>query len=150
LFDDHQAYQKVIVEFIDYADLLKVSDDELFFITKIKDEKKAIKYLFDKNIKYLVLTRGKDGVSFYTKDSHIDVLGYQVEVKDTTGAGDAWIGSFLYQLSQKDDLSKMSHEVIKDMLRFSNAAAALTTTHLGAMTALPTLNQVKAFMKKNK
>lgn len=149
LFDDHKTYQKVILEFIEYADLLKVSDDELFFITKIKDEKKAIKYLFDKNIKYLVLTRGKDGVSYYTKDSHIDVLGYQVEVKDTTGAGDAWIGSFLYQLSQKDDLSKLSHEIIKDMLRFSNAAAALTTTHLGAMTALPTLNQVKAFMKKN-
>lgn len=149
LFSDHKAYQKVILEFIEYADLLKVSDDELFFITKIKDEKKAIKYLFDKNIKYLVLTRGKDGVSYYTKDTHIDVEGYRVEVKDTTGAGDAWIGSFLYQLSQKDDLSTLSEEVIRNMLKFSNATAALTTTRLGAMTALPSLNQVKAFMKKN-
>jgi fructokinase len=149
LFNDHRAYQKVILEFIEYADLLKVSDDELFFITKIKDEKKAIDFLFLKNIKYLILTRGKDGVSFYSKDTHFDVKGYQVEVKDTTGAGDAWIGSFLYQLSQKDDLSALSETTIKDMLKFSNATAALTTTNLGAMTALPTLEQVQAFMKKS-
>ncbi len=149
LFNNHMAYQNVILEFIEFADLLKVSDDELFFITKIKDEKKAIEFLFDRHIKYLVLTRGKDGVSYFTKDTQIDVKGYSVDVKDTTGAGDAWIGSFLYQISQKDDLSTLSNEVIRDMLKFSNAAAALTTTHLGAMTALPSLDQVKAFMEKN-
>jgi fructokinase len=150
LFNDHNEYQKVILEFIEYADLLKVSDDELFFITKIKDESQAINFLLNKNIKYLVLTRGQDGVSFFTKDLQIDVKGYEVEVKDTTGAGDAWIGSFLYQLSQKGDLSKLSDQSIKDMLKFSNATAALTTTHLGAMTALPTLVEVHEFMKNNK
>lgn len=150
LFKDHKLYLNYILEFIEYADLLKVSDDELYFITNIQEEEKAVAALFNKNIKYLVLTRGKEGVTYFTKTKRIDVEGYRVDALDTTGAGDAWIGSFLYQLSLNKELNLLSDKIIRDMLKFSNAVAALTTTHLGAMTALPTLKQVENFMKTAK
>ncbi len=150
LFHDHLKYREVILEFIKYADLLKVSDDELFFITGIKEEEKAVTYLLNQEIEYLILTKGKNGVTFFNKKSQIDVEGYKVDVKDTTGAGDAWIGSFLYQLSLMDNINLKDESEIREMLKFSNAVAALTTTNPGAMTALPNLKQVYAFMEKQK
>lgn len=149
LFSDHSAYQKVITEFIMYADLLKVSDDELAFITRMNQEQDAIEYLFSLGIRYLVITRGKDGVTYIDSKRKLDCEGFHVEVKDTTGAGDSWIGTFLSQLASKDSLDSMSDEDIELMLNYANAAAALTTTEHGAISALPDTKMIEAFLKDN-
>lgn len=148
LWDDHEAYQKVIQAFLPFSDILKVSDDELTFITGEEKEQDAISKLLDLGIKYLILTKGKDGVDLYTKTYHMHEDGYRVEVKDTTGAGDAWIGSFLAQLAIYEPSKDEEKEVLKTYLKKSNAVAALTTTKYGAISALPSIDEIELFMKK--
>ncbi|MFH0766917.1 MAG: carbohydrate kinase [Bacillota bacterium] len=147
LWNDHKAYQKVIKEFIPYANLLKISDDELEFITGLKDSKQAIDELFIGDVSYIILTKGAYGVELYTKSKNYKVPGFKVNVKDTTGAGDALIGAFLYQLS-KDELTPANEdEKLVEYLRFANATAALTTTKLGAMDAIPSIEEIEELLK---
>lgn len=150
LWQDHDAYRSVIKAFMPYANLLKISSDELYFITGIKDEQEAIASCFVGDVEYIILTRGKDGVDFYTKTITYHVPGFHVHPRDTTGAGDAFIGAFLYQLS-KDELTPSSFDQkIVEYLRFANAVAALTTTRPGAMHAIPDEDEVLLFLEKQK
>ncbi len=146
LWKDHIAYKKVINEFIPYANLLKISDDELYFITDIIDKEKAIHSLFLGDVAYIILTKGKDGAELYTKNSSFQVSGFDVKTIDTTGAGDAFIGAILYQLSQKELIEDISDQEFKRIIRFANACAALTTTRLGAMSAIPTMDEIESLM----
>ncbi|PKK93324.1 MAG: carbohydrate kinase [Tenericutes bacterium HGW-Tenericutes-6] len=150
LWEDHEAYKKVIQAFLPFSDLLKVSDDELGFITGEEDAEKAIAYLLDLGVKYVVLTKGKHGVSLFTQRYHIHKDGYQVHVVDTTGAGDAWIGAFLSELARYEPHKDEEKEVFLRYLEKANAVAALTTTKLGAISALPTKEAVEAFMNTQK
>lgn len=146
LWSDHNAYKKVINEFIPMADLLKVSSDELEFITGISDNQKAIKSLFVGHVNYVILTLGKDGSTLYYKDGRaIHVPSYKVTVVDTTGAGDAFIGSFLAEMI-KVDLS-FSESNITSALQTANGKAALTTTKFGGMSAIPSEFDYQSFIK---
>lgn len=147
LWKDHNEYRKVIRDFLKFADILKISEDEIEFITGMKDEKKAIKWLLSLKIKILLITRGQNGVSAYYNGDEMKVLGYRVSVEDTTGAGDAFIGSFLYKLLINNiDIKHVSNEDLKEILKFSNAVAALTTTKKGAISAIPSREVVEKFM----
>lgn len=85
----------------------------------------------------LVLTLGSAGSLIDYDDSLIEVPAYEVEVKDTTGAGDSYIGSFIYAYYYGGfELERAGH--------FASAAAALTCTRVGAR-ANPTLEEVKQF-----
>lgn len=149
LWDDLDIYKKIINEFIPYADIVKVSDDELEFITGLNNEKEAVRKLFVGDVKLVLLTRGKDGVTVFYKDLELTVEGFNVIVEDTTGAGDSFIGSFLYQVSKEIGLiDTLNSEMIKEMVTFSNAVAAITTTRKGAISALPTINEVEKFLSR--
>lgn len=149
LFKNHKTYQKVIIDFMAYTDILKVSDDELTFITKKDNEYDAINYLFSLGIKYLIITRGKDGVTFIDKNRTLHRKGFKVKVVDTTGAGDSWIGAFLSQIANHESIDQLSDEQILDILNFANAAAAITTSKHGAISALPSHEEVTRFIKKH-
>ncbi|MCP6468110.1 PfkB family carbohydrate kinase, partial [Klebsiella pneumoniae] len=78
---------------------VKISDEELEFITRIKDKQAAIDSLFKGNVEAVIYTEGKAGAALYTKEGLIaQETGFNVEVLDTTGAGDAFIGAINYQL----------------------------------------------------
>lgn len=146
LWFDHEAYKKVINEFIPKADLLKVSSDELEFITGIFDQQQAIKSLFKGYVRYVILTLGKDGSTLYFKDGrHIHMPSYNVTVVDTTGAGDAFIGSFLAEM-MKSNLN-FDETLVKKALSTANAKAALTTTKFGGMSAIPSESEFQQFLK---
>ncbi|WP_339226106.1 carbohydrate kinase [Oceanobacillus sp. FSL K6-2867] len=148
LWDDLDAYQQTIQEFIPYADILKVSEDELAFITGQADEAKAIRSLLAGDASLVIITRGKDGVSFYRGMDEISVEGFNVKAIDTTGAGDSFIGAFLYHFAaMKKELPDLTLKELAEMGRFANAAAALVTTSQGAISALPDLEEIEAFMK---
>lgn len=151
LWEDHVEYKSVIHDFIKYADILKISEDELEFITGISEEEKAIQRLLSFDIKVLLITRGSRGVSAYFASNEVIAEGYKVKVADTTGAGDSFIGAFLYQICSRNiDLSHISNNLMIDMLKFSNAVAALTTMNKGAISALPSLDAVENFIIKQR
>lgn len=143
LWPNHKAYKEVIHEFLSLADLVKVSSDELEFITGKKEESKAIQSLFVGNVQYVILTQGALGSTFFSKAGlSFHMPGFKVDVKDTTGAGDAFIGAFLSEMIKKDLV--FSEENVSNALRVANAKAALTTTQFGGMSAIPTESEFEA------
>jgi fructokinase len=148
LWKDHNAYKDVIQSFIPKADLLKISNDELSFITGISDETSAIKSLFVGHVKYIIITRGSLGSTFFFKSgNHIDVPAFKVQVVDTTGAGDAFIGTFLAEMIKRNLDFSTSH--VEDALMIANAKAALTTTKFGGMSSIPNNDEYQRFIHQN-
>ncbi len=123
-----------------FADLVKISEEELFFLTHDTSlEQGARSLMAQYPFKLLMVTLGSKGCCLLTNDKSFHAPTYDVPVEDTTGAGDAFWGAFLYQyLIRNGDVKTLSDEVLKDMLAFANASGSLTTTARGAIPALPT------------
>ncbi|MBO8177665.1 MAG: carbohydrate kinase [Bacillus sp. (in: Bacteria)] len=152
LWNQAEECRQTILEFIPKAHLLKISDEELAFITGMKDEKEAIESLFTGEVKAVIYTKGANGADLYTKNSAYLSNGYKVDVQDTTGAGDAFIGGFLYKLLEKevnpDNLVDVLNEHHQELLRFANASGALTTTGKGAISSIPTKEAIEQFIQQ--
>ncbi|MCX7774229.1 MAG: carbohydrate kinase [Clostridia bacterium] len=143
LWDSPESCRRTILEFIPRADILKISDEELSFITGIEDEREAIQSLFTGEVKVIVYTRGKKGAELYTRDFQVAAPGLKVEVVDTTGAGDAFVGAFLYMLSkERTALKDLDREKARQAIFFANRVAAVTTTRKGAIESLPNLEEI--------
>jgi len=141
LWDDPLECRKTILSFLPMAHIVKVSDEELEFITGISDEKQSVDSLFIGDVKAVVYTKGSQGADLYVQNKQFHSTGYTVEVIDTTGAGDAFIGGFLYQLLNRNtgpnELEGTLIKHHKEILAFANAAGALTTTGKGAIASIP-------------
>ncbi|KAJ8563377.1 hypothetical protein K7X08_031829 [Anisodus acutangulus] len=131
----------------DKADVIKVSDVELEFLTgsdKIDDE--SAMSLWHPNLKLLLVTLGEKGCNYYTKKFHGSVEAFHVKTVDTTGAGDSFVGALLTNIV--DDQAILEDEArLKEVLRFACACGAITTTKKGAIPALPTEADALALLK---
>ena len=140
LWETPEACQQAIREFLPLADIIKLSDEELEFVTGCEDEAEAAKKLLESNCRMLILTKGADGSSVYTRHAEAHISAVSVDdVVDTTGAGDSFAGSFLFQLVQKqvslDGLDALTAEELQQLLTFSANYAALTIRKKGAVMA---------------
>ena len=128
--------------FLPLADLIKVSDEELFDITGIADERKAVTSLFQGEVKIVFVTKGKGGASVYTKETETwQPADTNCKVIDTTGAGDSFIGTILYQLLGRG-IEGLTREEFSEMLFRANRAAAVVVSREGAIPAMPTRKEV--------
>ncbi|GMH28604.1 hypothetical protein Nepgr_030447 [Nepenthes gracilis] len=131
-----------IMSIWDKADVIKVSDNELEFLTgsdKIDDA--AAMSLWHSNLKLLLVTLGEKGCRYYTNNFHGSVDGFHVNTVDTTGAGDSFVGALLCKIV--DDHSVIEDESkLREILKFANACGAITTIKKGAIPALPTASDV--------
>lgn len=146
LWSNHEECRQTILQFIPQSHLVKISSDELAFITGIEDEEEAISSLFIGDVQAVVYTRGSEGAVWYTPHYQEAAPGQKAAVVDTTGAGDAFIGALLYQILLNDGaVSGIDAEKAQRMVSFANAAAALTTTRAGAISSLPVLQELPPF-----
>ena len=142
-----------IVPLLPTADVLKVGDEELFFLTQTDNEQEGVKRLLDLGIDLVLVTKGREGCSYYTPKLSGTVPVIPVQSVDTTGAGDAFVGGFLYQLARLDiakgniDQLTANQDTLESALRFANACGAITTSGRGAIPSLPTLERVKEFLE---
>ncbi|MCD1258607.1 carbohydrate kinase [Paenibacillus athensensis] len=144
LWSNPQDCRQAILEFLPQSHILKISEDELEFITGISDEAQALASLFVGKVAHILYTRGANGAVWYTKQDAVEAEGYRVQAIDTTGAGDSFIGAVLYQLAREGaEPGRMSPEQRKRALTFANVTAALVTTRYGAIPALPTFEEVQ-------
>ena len=86
LWDDPADCQAAIRAFLPSADLVKLSDDEVEFVTGCMDERAAAKQLFEGGCKLLLVTRGANGSAVYTPKTQAFTDTLSVPVTDTTGA----------------------------------------------------------------
>ena len=148
LWKNPEDCRKAILEFLPLSNIVKISDEELEFITGIKDEKEALDFLLTGDVKVIIYTKGTNGAEFITKERVIFSPSFKVSAQDTTGAGDSFIGSLLYQVAEGEysleQLVDLSEEKVQEILTFSNATAALTVCKKGAIGALPLKEEVLA------
>ena len=147
LFDDHEYLKNVIHEYIQYADILKISDEEVEFIFGNKDIEENLDYLFDQGVKLLVYTSGKDRAVAYTKNVVAHSKGIKVNAVDTTGAGDGFIGCLLYQMAKEnvdlEQINILTEEQLKTYLDLSNKFCSISVTKEGAIASYPTMEELR-------
>ncbi|XP_021736941.1 probable fructokinase-5 [Chenopodium quinoa] len=148
LWPSPQAANLGIMSIWNEADIIKVSDEEVEFLTggDASDDEVVNKLWFD-GLKLLLVTYGEKGCRYYTKDYKGSLKGYSVNTVDTTGAGDAFVGSFLYSLAKDSSILK-DEDKLKEALTLANACGALCTTQKGAIPGLPSLPAALELIKQ--
>ncbi|KEH26566.1 pfkB family carbohydrate kinase [Medicago truncatula] len=102
LWPSAEAARNGIMSIWDQADVIKISEEEITFLTggdDPYDDDVVLKKLFHRNLKLLIVTEGSKGCRYYTKEFRGRVGGVKVKPVDTTGAGDAFVSGFLYSIA---------------------------------------------------
>ena len=98
--------------------------------------------LLEKHPNKIILTKGAEGAFFHNGEKIINCPAAKVKVVDTTGAGDTFLGTFMVAINKGMNMEQA--------VTFANICAGLKTEKLGAQTGMPTLEQVKKYIKKHK
>lgn len=146
LWSSDELARSVVLAAIPGTDVLKLSDDELLFLTGESDPSRGASLLIEKyQLKLVLITMGPRGA--FASNGHVQAasLAYDVQTVDTTGAGDAFAGAFLDQILEHDlKLDQLNQSDLERMLAFANAAGSLATTRKGAIPAMPTREAILA------
>lgn len=146
LWNSMEDLYNAVHEFIPMAHVLKISDEELEFLTGKTKMEDALEQLFVGNVKMIIYTKGADGAECYTRKARAAADCEKVKAIDTTGAGDAFIGSFLYQLFQDgvkaDNIEDVTAEKMEEYLKFSNKFCGYSVQRKGAIASYPTINDL--------
>lgn len=147
MWESKEEAKMEIVEMLQLTDILKISEEELEFITDEKDIHRALESLKEFNIPLILVTFGAKG-SGCLYDNQLSIVdGIKVDAVDTTGAGDAFMSAMLYQLANnKLSLNQLTTSMLKDMLRFANVSGGITASSKGAIHSLPTLTEIRKYL----
>lgn len=147
LWEDTEKLRQAILEFAPLSHVLKISDEELEFITGCSDIQEALPRLLTGNTRMVIYTKGSEGAECYTASEHGAAASQKVKAVDTTGAGDGFIGSFLYCLSRDgvtaEKLSEVKGAEMEKYLAFANAFCGISVTKHGAIASYPTIEEME-------
>ena len=119
----------------------KVIDEEAMLITGSATLSDAVKVLLKKTSAIFAITLGKEGTMLGINGETVIIPSIYVKAVDTTGAGDAFVGAVLYQLSTlQEDLNNISFDNWKNIISNANKAGARTCEYMGAMEAFKHLS----------
>ena len=143
LWDSEEHAIEMMKVLLPYADILKVSDEEMVMLTGTDDFEEGSRILAEYGIGLVMVTLGSDGV-FVRMGSHTaTVPGFSVEVADTNGAGDTFLGAMLMQIAKGIDGTEDVWAQLLRMVRYANKAASLTCSRHGAIPAMPSLAEME-------
>ena len=151
LWDTEAHARDEMLRGFDNADVAKVSEEEWEFITGTPDFPQGAAKILGRGVKLVVVSRGEKGC-WFTTGRHIgEMPGHHVDVAETIGAGDGFLGGMLVELLHAIGagvrLETLAQEQIVGAMRVANAAGALTCTKVGAIPALPTRAEVETFLE---
>ncbi len=143
LWDSLEEAKEQILWGMSQCDILKISDNEVAFMTGDQDIESGFQKLQKMTTaKLIFMTLGKDGSLACAGGNVVRVLGRAMEqVVDTTGAGDTFMGCCLHYVlkNQKDTLAYSDAE-LEELLQNANYTAAEITQVKGALKVMPTIN----------
>jgi fructokinase len=143
---------RVEIEYgLSQCDILKISDNELEFMTGTDDYSEGVRILREKyDIKIIFVTLGKDGSRAYYKDIMSEKPSYlEVKTIEKTGAGDTFEGCALNYLLEHD-IDYLTKENLDELLVFANAGASLITTKKGALKVMPEREEIEKLASSSK
>lgn len=137
-----------VYDLIKKIQFLKVSKDEAEWLFNTVSSE-AIAHQFP-HLEGVLVTAGANGCE-YSLMGNVGLLpAFEVDIEDTTGAGDAFTAGFVHQLLLNKGSARLSDaQIARDVVRYASAVGALTTTRPGAIAALPAPNEVEVFLYLN-
>ena len=143
LWKDENTAKKGMRSILSYVDIIKLSDEETELLTDEKDIKKAAQKLLDIGVKCVIVTKGEKGAYILSESAEADISSKMVNAADTTGAGDSFMGGFLYKMTKANKAScELSGEELLEYGEFAARVAAFCVSRRGAINAMPSLEDL--------
>lgn len=156
LWPSPEACKSKILDTLKWADMVKINEDELNFLTGSRDLSAAEALRKEHNIPLLIITLDSRGAYITTAKGNRTIPGFQVSLVEATGAGDGFnsgvIAGLMPHIKTAPDrrkvLESMEISVLADIIRRANAIGALACTRPGAIPALPTTEEIDVFLEE--
>ncbi|MEK5214943.1 carbohydrate kinase family protein [Psychrobacillus sp. FSL H8-0487] len=140
-WSSEESCRETISSFFNMVDILKLTEEELFFLTETTSIEDGIKSMQQYNIEALLITIGAEGTYAVLHGEVVHVPVEKVIPVDTTGAGDAFVAGILSKIyleghpSTKEDWIRY--------IAFSNRLGGICATKPGALSAMPRLKDLQ-------
>lgn len=149
LWDSLETAKERTIYGLRQCDILKISDNEIEWLTGEKDYKKAAERLKEEyRIPLILVSLGKNGSMALSDVAFVQMPGYRVNTIETTGAGDTFCACVLHYILEHG-FRAYNEEELTELLRFANGAAAIVTTRKGALSVMPEKTEVEALIGKS-
>lgn len=144
LWKDLEIAREQILWGMTKADIVKISDEEVEFLFGLDVEEGADYILENFDVKLVFVTCGAEGCYFKNKRASGKIPGIKnIQVVDTTGAGDIFGGSAVWKFLQKEKRPEdLSQEDLQDIVSFACTSATLSTTKAGGISSVPEYEEV--------
>jgi len=142
VWDSEKEAKRTYSNVLKYVDILLATLREHSLLFETSDVSKCIRRAKEYGIKIIGIKMGEKGAILSNGSKTFSMKAYKVPVRDTVGAGDAWNAGVLYGLVKGLPLNHS--------LKIANAVAAIKCMHVGAITGLPTIEEVKKFIEHHK
>ena len=135
------------------CDLIKLSKEELVFLSDGNDESQIIKKMLKNGCALVIVTDGNNLVHYHMKSGSSTQMPPKADMVDSTAAGDAFVGGFLYSLAKNDISSDRLHsmeidnEVLAKSIKLACDCGAFAVTKKGAFTALANFADILEFLR---
>ncbi len=149
LWDDKTVALAKMRCLLNFVDIIKASDEELFLLTDEKDIRKGAEKLISHGVRIVIVTLGENGAYYHSRFACGHCNAYKGDVADTNGAGDTFFGAFL---SRVGDMEKIEHNIgdcLHKAVDFSCKAAGISVTRSGAIPAMPFKSEVENLLKNH-
>ena len=141
LWESREAAREAVDPLLDLSTIVKLGDDELEPLLGTADAEEAAGMLLDRGVLLVLVSKGPEGAFYATREFRGEVPTFDIgEVVDATGAGDAFLAATLVHLS---DGPLDEEDRVREATLRGCAAGALACTAYGAMSALPTLDELE-------
>jgi fructokinase len=129
---------------LDYANIVKVSEEELAFLTGTEDIATGVRELWLDVTQLVLVTKGEFGSAAFTQNNSWDAPSFHIQVEDTIGAGDGFVAGLLSGLLAMGEGWREAD--MGPILQRANAVGALTASRQGGIPGLPTSAMLDAFL----
>ncbi len=150
MWDAPEEAKRWIWEVMPYANVVKAADEEWEFITGTPELEEGSERILETGVELVIVTLGEHGC-YYNNGLHQGYVdGFKVEVVDPLGAGDGFVAAMLTQIMRSSEgagkLPELDDNQLQEIMKYANAAGALTTQKIGVIPALPTASEIEAFL----
>jgi fructokinase len=143
LWEGRGAAREAVDPLLDLSTIVKLGDDELEPLLGTDDAEEAAQGLLDRGVPLVLVSKGPEGAFYATREFRGEAPAFDIgEAVDATGAGDAFLAAALVHLSD----GPLTEERVREATLRGCAAGALACTAYGAMSALPTLDELESFV----
>ncbi|MDE7341234.1 MAG: carbohydrate kinase [Lachnospiraceae bacterium] len=143
LWKSEGAAREQVLYGLEHCHILKISDNEIQWLTGRADYTEGVNWLNGKyHIPLILVSMGKEGSRAYYQGKMVEAAPFlREDTVETTGAGDTFCGCVLHYLLEHD-IENLEEDGLREMLHFANCAASLITTRKGALRVMPSKEEI--------